>query len=397
MAQKPTLVSEAAQLRALGQLRETYETRRLGPTSVFARGRECLDFTSWDFLGLSNAPAVTRAVQLEIESVGLSSSGSRLGTGTVPSHTACEARLAQFFGVDRALLFASRNQAAFSLITTFVNEQDRLLVDELLQSPVSDAAHLVGAEVLHISSDDIGSIERALSASALRGGRTYIVLDAISPTTGGVPPLEAIMALAEQHKAPVIIDESWAIGVSGLRGASSGENPLLSRALFALYGALTAAVPLYGAFVAGPAALTEILLSRSRTFALEAALPPAFAAGVEAALSKIELLSTERERLRLLSARLRRGLVELGYLLSFGSDTPIVCIPFQKSRTATECESALFQRGILAECIPIRRTLSDGAAVRFLVRSVHSENEVDRLLQTLADLKNRVVAADPKA
>lgn len=396
MAQKPALASEAAQLRALGQLRETYETRRLGPTAVHARGRECLDFTSWDFLGLSRAPALTRAVQLEIETHGLSSCGSRLGTGTFPSHTACEARLAQFFGVDRALLFASRNQAAFSLITTFVNEQDRLLVDELLQSPVSDAAHLVGAEVLHISSDDLGSVERALTASPLRGGRTFIVLDAISPATGSVPPLAAIMPIAEQHQALVIVDESWALGIAGLRGASSGENPLLSQALFALYGSLTASVPLYGAFVAGPAALAEILLSRSRTFALEAALPPAFTVGIESALGKIELMSTERERLRLLSARLRRGLVELGYLLSFGPDTPIVCVPFQKSRTAAECELALFQRGILAECIPLRRTLSDGAAVRFLVRSVHSEGEIDRLLQTLADLKNRVVAADPK-
>ena len=397
MALQKTLQSEAAQLRALGQLREPVETKRLTPTAVFVRGRECVDFTSWDFLGLARATPLLRSVQHQIEAGGLSSGGSRLGSGTHACHTACEARIAQFLGVERALLFSSRNQAAFSLVTTFFTEQDRLLVDELLQSPVSDAAHLVGAEVVHISGDDLGSIERALSASALRGGRTFIVLDACSPTTGSMPPLNAIMPLAEQHNAAVVIDESWAFGVIGLRGASSGENPILSRSLFAIYGSLTAAVPLYGAFIAGSAALGEILLSRSRTFALEAALPPPYVVGIETAVGLIELMSTERERLRLMSSRLRRGLVELGYLLNFGSETPIVSIPFQKARSAAECESALFQRGFLVESIPLRRTLSDGAAVRFLVRSQHAETDIDRLLQVLADVKNRVLTTDPGA
>ena len=59
-------------------------------------GRECLNFASYNYLGLNGDPRVAAAAKAAIDRHGVSASASRLASGERPVHAELEAALAEF-------------------------------------------------------------------------------------------------------------------------------------------------------------------------------------------------------------------------------------------------------------------------------------------------------------
>jgi 7-keto-8-aminopelargonate synthetase-like enzyme len=201
--------------------------------------------------------------------------------------------------------------------------------------------------------------------------------------------METVVALAQRHEAGLIVDESYALGAIGLRGAGVCESLGIGRQLLCIYGSLAHGLASYGAFVAGDAILTGYLLNRSKTFSNETPLPPHIACAVEAAIDLLELVPLARERLSQLGARLRSGLTLAGFRGVEG-DGPIVCLPLKKLRMAANLCVALFERGFLVEGLSLGRAFSEESLVRIVITSAHTEKNVDDLLKAFYEIQPHV-------
>lgn len=362
---------------------------RLAAGLVETRGRQLVDFTCWDYLSLNENSKFRRSAQTAIEQFGVGSASPRLSTGTQDSHLTCELRLARFFGTDSALLFSSKPQAVFTLLTTLLSEQDVVLYDEFCQSPVVDAAFLVQAHAHPFRVEDPTSLELELEKSRF-AQRKIIFIEALSPVTARSVDLNKLALIARKHGASIVIDESYAVGATGLRGAGLSELLLSNDVLAAVICDLSLGLCSYGACVAGSSDLRTYLLSRSKVLSSECAPPAAFVSAAEKAIDIIELQTLAREMICARAQRLTSGFAELGLTKLSGEKSPITFILFEKRSLASEYASSILHKGFLADVVPRGTQLSESCCVRFVIRAAHTEQQIDTLLQATSDIRQRL-------
>lgn len=380
---------ELEQIAASGRQKEFHPLLSRENGFIEIKGKKVADFTNWDFLNLNSNRKFMRSAQEEIEKSGVGALSSRLSSGTSYSHLALEKRIAGFLGTQSAVVFSSKNQAVFSLFTALVGEADAVFYDEQMQSPVSDACYLVNAPALSFNSSNLPALETEL-AKVKQANRKIIVVESVSPGSGKKNDLSALLQIALRQDAHLVVDESYALGAIGLRGAGLCEELGCISQLLCVYGSMGQGLAAYGAFVAGGAIVSNYLIQRSKTFQNEVSLPPALAAAVESGINIIELAHLEREKLRQNTKRLRDGLTEAGFLDAGQSDSMIVSIMVGKFRRAREFADILFQRGFLAEAVSLQTPLTEVGMLRFIVQAAHSPKSIDALLQNFIEIYSKI-------
>lgn len=367
-------------------------SRRGGCVSI--RGRTVIDFASWDLFDLNNHPPFVRAVERAVHAFGVCGAASRASAGTAEIHLACERRLAEFTGFEAATIFSSKNQAVFSLVTALASERDVVVFDEQMLSPVGDAAYLVNGPTATYPGGNLSRARHELEKA--RGARRRLLfVESVSPVTGEAIDVAAWCAVAQKTDSHLIVDESYALGVVGLRGAGGVEALPLKSAVAAVYGDSGLILGGTGGFLAGASVLVRYVMQRSRTFVNEVSPAPFGVAALEAAISTIELAHVGRERLSANAGKLRNGLVQMGALKSCAATGPLVCVPFRSHRMAREVSEALFQKGVLAEALvrPIGGSAPSpegGAYLRFLVSSVHTPSQLESTLEACAEIWSKL-------
>lgn len=380
----PDLKLEIERLKTAGRLNEFVPVHARQGAYLNFKGRKLVDFSNWDLFHVNCNKRVITAVHEELETCGLGGNSPRLSSGTSLQHLAFEKRMAQFLGLNKSVLFASRNQAVLSLVTSILDERSVAIVDELLQSPVADAAYLVNACIASFDAAKVESLEAELQ-KAPESFQKYVFVESFSPMRGKLGDLAAFISLANKYGAFVIVDESFSLGVLGLRGAGSLELLPSELSPYCVYGSLSYGLSSIGAFVAGDMALIDFLINQSRTFVSESPLPAAYVAGMEAALNIVELNVVSREWIKALGLRLKRGLNEL----SFEFDDfafPVLCIAFKKRKAAAELAEGLFEKGFFVDIAAKGAFLDAGAILRILINTKHTEAHIDALLEALSDL-----------
>jgi len=376
--------------RVAGKLKTIHVagTRRAGMIEI--RGKSLVDFTNWDALELGHNQKVKRAAQSTIESDGISSASSRLLAGTSTAHLACESHISKFLNTEATLLFSSKNQALLSLITALCGEQDSILVDDLLIGPVLDAAYLVNADAGIFTTDNLSSLEGELRKSG-RSRRKLVFVESISSVTGNKTDLDTICEISARNGALVVVDESFALGTSGLRGAGSVEFISPSSTIFAKYGDLSLGLAGFGGFVSGSKLLLSVLVQRSRTLLNETAVPAALAASAEQSILVSETQSAARKRIAILASKLRRGLKSLAPGVPSDEYSPLVCVRIDKISKAVEISEALVQRGFFVDVVPRGTSRDESAVIRFIISISHTEDQIDDLIQAFEESYRRII------
>lgn len=359
-----------------------------GNAQVTIRSKRVVDFTSWDFLGAGKDRAVVKAAQTAIEAYGIGVASPRLSAGTRAAHIESEIRLANFFCTESALLFSSKGQALISIITSLLHERDTLIVDDRFVGPAADAAYLVNSDVINFHIEQVQATEKIFE-NTKHYRRKICIAESVSSITGQPSDLGFIAKLCAKHGVELIVDESFALGTLGIRGAGGVEAANISRDILAVVSDLSLSLGVAGGVVAGPNTLTKCLLTRGRTFAQEGAPLPLCAKAAQAAIDYIELQSFKRESVKLLSQRLRQGLHGLGIAVGeFG--TPIVSLPFKSIKAAEEAKEALFSRGFLVDLVPAGLLFSEASLLRLLITAEHKDEHIDTFLNAMSDIFPRI-------
>ena len=156
------LASQLEQLSAQGLRRELRRVDSPQGTRITIRGREVLNFSSNDYLGLAGHPALKEAAVRAIGLFGAGAGASRLICGSLAPFHELEEALATFKGSEAALTFSTGYTTALGTITALLGKDDVIIVDRLVHACVVDAARLCGAKLRAFRHNDLDDLEAKL-------------------------------------------------------------------------------------------------------------------------------------------------------------------------------------------------------------------------------------------
>ena len=351
-------------------------------------GRDYLSFSSNDYLGLANHPAIAAAAREAIAQAGVGAGAAHLLTGHHRLHHELEADLAAFVGLPATLLFSTGYMASLGVLPALLDRYGEVFEDRLNHASLVDAALLSRAKLSRYPHLDMDALERQLAASTAQV--KLIASDTVFSMDGDLAPVAELLGLAEKYGAWLYLDDAHGFGVLGETGQGAlslfppSPFPLPPSRLIYL-ATLGKAAGVAGAFVAGSVELVEWLVNRARSYIYTTAQPPLLAAGVSASLKLIAGEPWRRVRLAELIARLRAGVAGLPWQL-MASDTPIQPLVVGSNEEALRLAAGLGEQGILIPAIRPPTVPQGSARLRISLSAAHELADVDALITALREL-----------
>ena len=383
------LAAVLAQKQADGLYRRRRTLSSAQGVRVVVDGRELLNFCSNDYLGLASHPTVIAAFQQAAARYGVGSGSSHLVCGHSAEHHALEEELAIFTGRERALLFSTGYAANTGIVQALVGRGDAVFEDRLNHASLIDGGLASGARFQRYRHNDVAHLKEQLENSS--AAKKLIVTDGVFSMDGDVAPLAELAALAQQYDAWLMVDDAHGFGVMGAQGGGVAEHFGLGvQKLPVLMGTLGKGAGSFGAFVVGDNDLIDFLNDTATTEIYTTALPPAVAAASRASLVLIRAGQGLRESLRERIAQFRNGASILGLDL-MPSDTPIQPILLGSNERALAWSAALERQGCLVSAIRPPTVPVGQARLRVTLTAAHQVEDVDHLLQALADCRDRQI------
>jgi 8-amino-7-oxononanoate synthase len=355
---------------------------------VVVDGRQAILLCSNNYLGLANDPEVVAAACEASARYGAGSGSSRLISGSLRIHRELDEAIAEWKGTERALAFSSGYHANLGVLQALCGPGDAILSDELNHASLIDGCRLSRATVRVYRHGDLDSLEQALRATG-DARRRLVVTDSVFSMDGDRAPLGAICDLAERHGAAVMVDEAHGAGVLGASGSGLVEELGLRGRVLVQMGTLGKALGSFGAYVAGTAALVELLVNRARTFIFTTGLPPAAVGAAIAAIGIVRREPARRARVFANARRLHDGLRELGVAMP-PLESPILPVVLgEERRTMVVCER-LLERGVFAQGIRPPTVPAGTCRLRVTLMATHRDDHLDRSLAAFREALSEV-------
>ncbi|MFY9997561.1 MAG: 8-amino-7-oxononanoate synthase [Leclercia sp.] len=352
-----------------------------GTGRFLTRGQQrYANFSSNDYLGLSQHPDIVRAWQQGAEQYGVGSGGSGHVSGYTTAHQALEDHLAGWLGYDRALLFISGFAANQALIAALTGKDDRIVADRLSHASLLEAASHSPAQLRRFAHNDAAQLAALLDKPC--EGQQLVVTEGIFSMDGDSAPLGELHAAA-QHKASwLLVDDAHGIGVTGPEGrgtaASLGVKPEL---LVVTFGK---GVGVSGAAVLCSASVADYLLQFARHLIYSTSMPPAQAVALLAAFNVIRSDDGDarRQRLASLISQFRAGVSGLPLQIT-ASQSAIQPLIVGENDRALQMANTLRQQGIWVTAIRPPTVPVGTARLRLTLTAAHQPADITALLEAL--------------
>jgi 8-amino-7-oxononanoate synthase len=347
-------------------------------------GREVLLFAGSNYLDLARHPEVVEAAARAARDYGCAAGGSRLINGNLSLHEALEGELGDFLGRESALVFSTGYMANAGVIPALVGPGDAVVSDALVHASLIDGCRLARAAVHVFDHGDADALDEVLAGASRAHRRVLVVLDGVYSMDGDVAPLDRLVPIARRHGALVLLDDAHGTGTLGKSGRGTAELLGVEDGVDVLVGTLGKALGSFGAFVAGTAALRELLVNTARPFIFSCALAPPQVAAARAALRVVAREPERRERLRANAARLRRRLATRGISTAPSTTHVVPVVVGENAATMAACER-LLARGFYAQGIRWPSVPEGTARLRITPMATHHESEIDALADAVSE------------
>jgi glycine C-acetyltransferase len=372
----------------IGEIRSagTFKEERIiqSPQGVRIRvrpGTEVLNFCANNYLGLASHPRVVEAAHAALDRWGYGMASVRFICGTLEVHAELERRIAEFLGMEDALLYSSCFDANGGVFEPLLDKDCALITDQLNHASLIDGARLCKAQryiYAHADMNDLSEKLREASAAKLK----MVVTDGVFSMDGDLARLPEICDIAEKHNAMVMVDDSHATGFIGKTGRGTAEH-------FGVIGRVDAVSTTFGkalggatgGCVSGRKAIVELLRQRSRPYLFSNSLAPVVASTTIAILDMLSRGTELRDRLEQNTRFFRQAISAAGFDVKPGVH-PIVPIMLHDEKQAVAMARRLLGKGIyvIGFCYPV--VPKGQARIRVQISADHMQ----------ADLENAVTA-----
>ena len=352
---------------------------------IHVDGRDILNFSSNDYLGLAGDPRLAAAARNALDQEGVGAGASRLISGHLSSHRKLEQLLADFKQTQSSLVFSTGYMANVGIISALVGRDDIVFSDRLNHASIVDGIVFSRAQMKRYPHCDMKALEEMLKETPAKT-KKLIVTDSVFSMDGDIAPLDHIVDLAQRYKAMVMVDEAHGFGVLGKNGKGAVEHFGLEGKIDIQMGTLSKAAGCFGGYVCGSKALIDYLTNKARSFVYTTAMPPMVAAAAARGVEIIRDEPTRRQYLLELADDLRRGLNDLGFD-TMNSQTPIIPILVKDTQASVDLSAKLFEEGIWVQAIRPPTVPENAARLRLTVTAAHTREDVNQLLDVLKKLR----------
>ncbi|HET8898713.1 MAG TPA: glycine C-acetyltransferase [Rhodanobacteraceae bacterium] len=344
-------------------------------------GRKVLNFCANNYLGLADNPTVIEAAKAALDSHGFGMASVRFICGTQDLHKALERKIADFFGMDDAILYAACFDANGGLYEPLLGEDDAIISDALNHASIIDGIRLCKAKRFRYANCDMAELEAQLQAADAAGAKIKLIsTDGAFSMDGFIAPLDRITALAEKYGALVHIDESHCTGFLGTSGRGSAEVHGVLDKIDIVTGTLGKALGgALGGFTAGHAEVIEMLRQRSRPYLFSNSLAPSIAAAAIRVFDMLAAAGDLREKLQANTTHFRNAMSQAGFEIKPGTH-PIVPVMIHDAPKAQAMAAALLDEGIYVTGFFFPVVPKGQARIRTQMSAAHSREQLDHAI-----------------
>jgi 8-amino-7-oxononanoate synthase len=350
-------------------------------------GRDCVNFASYDYVGLNGHHEVRAAAAAAVAEWGVSATASRLVGGERPYHRALEAAIAGWLGTEAAIAMTSGHATNVTTIGTLMGPGDLVLADAFIHNSITEGCRLAGCQRVVFPHNDLDWLDDYLARNRGRYRRVLIAAEGLYSMDGDAPDLAGLIRIKSRHDAWLMIDEAHALGVLGETGRGLAEHAGVDPQSVEIWmGTLSKSLATCGGFIAGSRALIDYLRYKAPGFVFSVGVPAPVAA---AATTALEVLGREPERVAKLQANgahfLRRSR-EAGLDCGHSQGYAVAPVITGSSLTAATASDRMFQQGINVLPIIFPAVPEKAARLRFFLTSDHDTAAIDRAIDALGSL-----------
>ena len=341
-----------------------------------------------NYLGLSDRQELIDAAKASYDQWGFGLSSVRFICGTQDIHKQLEKKLAEFLGMEDAILYSSCFDANGGLFETLLGPEDAIISDELNHASIIDGIRLCKAKRYRYKNNNMDDLRAQLAAAQSAGARIKLIAtDGVFSMDGYIANLSGICDLAEEFDALVMVDDSHAVGFMGDTGRGTPEFCGVQDRVDILTGTLGKALGgASGGYTAAKKEVIDLLRQRSRPYLFSNTLAPAICA---ASLKTLELLTAStalRDKVHENAAYFREQLGSIGFDVLPGNH-PIVVVMLYDAKTAGEFAARMLEKGVYVVGFSYPVVPQGKARIRTQVSAGHTKEDLDFAVQCFAQVK----------
>lgn len=360
-------------------LTSEWSSNQAGITTI--NNKAVIDFANWDLFNLHGSISKDRELHRFLEEEGLLIKSRRFVGGKHSIQKRLENYFAKFVSKESSLQFTSKKQAYLSLITSIGQSGDLFLFDSTIDAPISDATYIIGAHCESYNALDVQSLEKLIEKNSFYK-RFFICVESVSGEDGKVRPLKDYLNLADKYKAELIIDESFAFGVLGLRGAGLLEHLQIIDSKHTIIVDTSFIPNISSCFICSSLIKTNFIQQNSNFLRSDFPVPGFLALAAEKILQKLELDYNSKEKILLSANYLSSELKSLGYKVTQDILLPYVIIKFDNLDLMVEFQKIMKKKSFLVEDYLAIDRFSFYS--RILIGIEHSEIQLKKLLEVFS-------------
>ena len=308
-------------------------------------GKNVVMLTSNNYLGLATHPEIKEAIKAAVDIYGSGTCGARLHNGTTKIHKELEARCAEFFHTEDAVVVSAGYLANVAGITALADDENSLIItDQLNHMSIVDGIKMSAGKVRIFEHNNMEKLEYILSKNR-EIDKKLIIVDGVYSMDGDMAPLDKITELAENYNASVFVDEAHSLGFVGATGRGVSEHFNVEDKVHIKMTTFSKSLAGVGGCLAADKDTCLFIRHNAHQYIFNASIPPAVAAGI---LKAFDIMENEKWRVDKLwenTIYFRKRLLQMGYN-TLDSMSPIVPIYIGDDIVNMQITKRLLEEGV---------------------------------------------------
>ncbi len=347
-------------------------------TEVLFQGKRLIMCGSNNYLGLTTHPKVKEAAKAAVDRYGTSCTGSRFLNGTLALHEQLEAELADWVGMDAALVFSTGMQTNLGTVSALVGRDDIVILDKDDHASIVDGARLGYGKIERYRHNDVEHFERVMKSLPEQAGK-LVVMDGLFSMEGDLADLPHLVPIAKQYGARIMVDDAHGMGVLG-KGRGTVAHWGMTDQVDLIMSTFSKSFASLGGFIAGQRDVVDYIKHHARALIFSASITAANAASALASLQVMREEPERIERVNEIGRRMRAGYQSLGFDIG-KSETPVVPIIIGDDMKTFMFWKALFENGVFVNPVISPAVAPGHQLLRTSYMATHTNDQLDRVLE----------------
>lgn len=360
------------------------------------RGKEVLNWSLNNYLGLGNHPEVRKADAEGAADYGMAyPMGARMMSGQTAKHEELEQNLAKFVGKKAAYLLNFGYQGMVSIIDAMTGRNDVIVYDSESHACILDGMRLSLAKRFVFPHNNMEKcekqLEKACRIAEKQGGGVLLITEGVFGMAGDLGDLTGIVALKEKYNFRLLVDDAHGFGTMGETGAGAGEHFGVMDQIDLYFSTFAKSMAGIGGFIASDQEIIDYLRYNMRSQIFAKSLPMPMVIG---ALKRLELLQSQpelKDNLWEVVKALQNGLKENGFDIGV-TESPVTPVYMHGGVIeATNLVMDLRENFGIFCSVVIYPVIPKGQIIlRLIPTSMHTVVDVERTLEAFSACRGKL-------